>query len=154
MSTMTTQITSLTIVYLIVCSSLDQRRHQSSASLAVVRGIHRWPVNSPHKGPVTRKMIPYDDVIMFTNSIYLYVIVINLLAPGRFDSNFKSIFLKLVIQNFSLSHCCEIALRWMTPKFTDDFLPFVQVQVQIMAWYLTASSHDSDLCRQMTSLGP
>ena len=31
------------------------RKHQSSASLAFVRGIHRWPVNSPHKGPVTRK---------------------------------------------------------------------------------------------------
>ena len=28
------------------------------------RGIHRWPVNSPHKGPVTRKMFPFDDVIM------------------------------------------------------------------------------------------
>ena len=42
----------------------DQRKHQSSASLALVRGIHRWPVNSPHKGPVTRKMFPFDDVIM------------------------------------------------------------------------------------------
>ena len=42
----------------------DQRKHQRSASLAFVRGIHRWPVNSPHKGPVTRKMFPFDDVIM------------------------------------------------------------------------------------------
>ena len=41
-----------------------QRKHQSSASLAFVRWIHRWPVNSPHKGPVTRKMFPFDDVIM------------------------------------------------------------------------------------------
>ena len=40
-----------------------QRKHQSSASLAFVRGIHRWPVDSPHKGPVTRKMFPFDDVI-------------------------------------------------------------------------------------------
>ena len=45
-------------------SGADQRKHQSSASLAFVRGIHRWPVNSPHKGPVTRKMFPFDDVIM------------------------------------------------------------------------------------------
>ena len=37
---------------------------KSSASLAFVRGIHRWPVNSPHKWPVTRKMFPFDDVIM------------------------------------------------------------------------------------------
>ena len=44
----------------------DQRKHQSSASLAFVRGIHRWPVNSPHKGPVTRKMFPFDDVIMLS----------------------------------------------------------------------------------------
>ena len=42
----------------------DQRKHQSSASLAFVRGIHRWPLNSPHKRPVTRKMFPFDDVIM------------------------------------------------------------------------------------------
>ena len=42
----------------------DQRKHQSSSSLAFVRGIRRWPVNSPHKGPVTRKMFPFDDVIM------------------------------------------------------------------------------------------
>ena len=42
----------------------DQRNHQSSASLAFVRGIHRWPVDYPHKGPVTRKMFPLDDIIM------------------------------------------------------------------------------------------
>ena len=33
-------------------------------SLAFVRGIHRWPVNSPGKGPVTRKMFPFDYVVM------------------------------------------------------------------------------------------
>ena len=57
---MASQITSLTIV----SSGAYQRKHQSSASLAFVRGIHRWPVNSPHKGPVTRKMFPFNDVIM------------------------------------------------------------------------------------------
>ena len=45
------------------------RKHQSSASLALVRGIHRWPVNSPHKWPVTRKMFPFDDVIMWVKTI-------------------------------------------------------------------------------------
>ena len=64
MNTIPSQITSLTIVYLTVNSGIDQRKHQSSASLAFVRGIHRRPVNSPHKGPVTRKMFPFDDVIM------------------------------------------------------------------------------------------
>ena len=47
----------------IVQSGADQRKHQSSASLAFVRGIHRWPVNSPHKWPVTRGMFPFDDVV-------------------------------------------------------------------------------------------
>ena len=64
MTTMASQITSLTIVYSIVYSDADQRKHQSSASLAFVWGIHRGPVNSPHKWPVTRKMFPFDDVIM------------------------------------------------------------------------------------------
>ena len=64
MDAMASQITSVSIVYLAVCSGLDQRKHQSSAWLAFVRGIHRRPVNSPHKGPVTRKMFPFDDVIM------------------------------------------------------------------------------------------
>ena len=64
MTTMASQITSLTVVYSIVYSDADQRKHQSSASLAFVRGIHRGPVNSPHKWPVTRKMCPFDDVIM------------------------------------------------------------------------------------------
>ena len=58
------QITSLTVVYSIVYSSVNQRKHQSSASLAFVREIHRGPVNFPHKWPVTRKMFPFDDVIM------------------------------------------------------------------------------------------
>ena len=48
-----------------VYSDADQRKHQSSASLAFVRGNHRGPVNSPHKWPVKRKMFPFDDVIMW-----------------------------------------------------------------------------------------
>ena len=64
MGAIASQITSLTIVYSTVYSDADQRRYQSSASLAFVRGIHRWPVNSPHKWSATRKMFPFDDVIM------------------------------------------------------------------------------------------
>ena len=72
MTEMASQITSLTIVYLIVYSGTDQIKHQSSASLAFVWGIHRGPVNSPHKGPVTRKMFPFDDVIMML-LVYVFV---------------------------------------------------------------------------------
>ena len=64
MGAMASQITSLTILYSTVYSDSDQRKHQSFASLAFVRGIHRWPVNSPHKWPVTVKMFLFDDVIM------------------------------------------------------------------------------------------
>ena len=64
MSALASQITSRTIVYSNFYSGADERKHQSSASLAFVREIHRWPVNSPHKRPVTRKMFPFDDVIM------------------------------------------------------------------------------------------
>ena len=64
MSVMASQITSLTIVYLTVYPRRRSKKNQSSASLAFVRGIHRSPVNSPHKGPVTRKMFPFDGVIM------------------------------------------------------------------------------------------
>ena len=64
MGAMASQITSLTIVYSTIYSGADQSKHQISASLAFVWGIHRGPVNSPHKWSVTRKMFPFDDVIM------------------------------------------------------------------------------------------
>ena len=64
MSAMASQITSLAIVYSTVYSDTHQRKHQSSASLGFVQGIHRWPVNSPQKWPVTRNVFPFDYVIM------------------------------------------------------------------------------------------
>ena len=63
-SAMASQITSLAIVHSTAYLGVDQRKHQSSASLAFVWGINRWPVNSPYSGPMTRKMFPFDDVIM------------------------------------------------------------------------------------------
>ena len=64
MGAIASQITSLTIVSSTVYSEAYERKHKSSASLDFVRGIHRGPVNSPHKWPVTRKMFPFDDVIL------------------------------------------------------------------------------------------
>ena len=63
MRLMASEITSLTIVYSTVYWGPDQRKHQNSPSLAFVRGIYRWPVNSLRKRPVSRKMFPIDDVI-------------------------------------------------------------------------------------------
>ena len=65
MGEMVPQITSLPIVYSTVYSSADQRKHHSSASPDFVWGIDRSPVNSPYKWPVTRKMFPFDDVMMW-----------------------------------------------------------------------------------------
>ena len=71
MDAIESQITSLTIVYSTVYSDADERKYQSSASLAFVRGIHRWPVISLHKWPVTRKMFPFDDVM--TGEVYIEI---------------------------------------------------------------------------------
>ena len=64
MGTMASQISSLANVYSTVHSGVDQRKHQSPASLVFVWGIYQWLVNSSHKWPVTRKMFPFDNVMM------------------------------------------------------------------------------------------
>ena len=69
LSAVASQISSLMIVCWTIYSDAEQRKHQSSVSLAFVRGIHRSPVNSPHKWPVTRKMFPFDDIIMVLSKL-------------------------------------------------------------------------------------
>ena len=103
------QITSLTVVYSIVYSGVNQRKHQSSASLAFVREIHRGPVNFPHKWPVTRKMFPFDDVIMYRYNLFdiRYIIwylscdcvtKINLCFPVSRYSHSKHLIARFIIQ--------------------------------------------------------
>ena len=97
MSSMAYQITSITIVYSTVYSFADQRKHQSSASLAFVWGFHhRWPVNSPHKGRNAGKKFPFDDVIM-----QFHILTVNV-------SNFPRIIFKR-----GKKMCC--------PKISDEF---------------------------------
>ena len=55
MGAMASQVTSLTIVYSTVYTGQNKEN---------IKSPRRWPVNSPHKGPVTREMFPFDDVIM------------------------------------------------------------------------------------------
>ena len=86
---MASQITRFMIVFSTFYSGADQRKHQSSASLALVRGIHRWPVNSLHKWPVARKMFSFDDVIIRPWGSCLLKVV-GLFAHVWF-SNFKAI---------------------------------------------------------------
>ena len=108
MSPIAFQITSLTIVYSIVFSDADQRKHQSSASLAFVWGIHRGPVNSPHKWPVTRKMFPFDDVIMDRKCGGSRVLIItdftDALSPPRCQA-------KAEIRNDSLSAATKVSVK-------------------------------------------
>ena len=57
-------INGVSIVCSTICLGVDLRKCQSSASLPFVSRIHQWPVDSPHKWPVTRKLFPFDDAIM------------------------------------------------------------------------------------------
>ena len=103
MGTIASQITSLTIVYSTIYSDADQRKHQSPASLAFVRGIHRGPVNSPHKRPVTRKMFPFDDVIMIVDHTWQGFTVepTSTADLGPLDENFLSKKLAKNTESFS-----------------------------------------------------
>ena len=83
------QITSLTINYSTVYSGADQRKLPRSVPLVFPRGIHRCLVNSPHKGPVTRKIIPFDDVAWwytYLAALSLKALRIQFAAPGIYIS--------------------------------------------------------------------
>ena len=106
MSEMVSQLTSLTSVYLTLYSGTDQRKHQSSASLAFVRGIYRWPVNSPRKGPITRKMFSFDDVLMSRdNCIMENPLKIIMNYPCAIISDYKTcIKLWFIVYSIQLSY--------------------------------------------------
>ena len=89
MGAITTQITSLTVVYSTVYSDAAQGKHQSSASLAFVWGIQRWPVNSPHKGPVTQKMVPFADENENNNKTVMAAVMITTISwcKNNYDDN-------------------------------------------------------------------
>ena len=79
MSSMASQIPGVSVVCSTICSGVDKK---TSKSLAFVREIHQWQVDSRHKGPITRKMFPFDDVIMkcyFGDIFYDY-------CPANFHS--------------------------------------------------------------------
>ena len=109
MGAMAAQITSLAIVYSTFFSGADQSKHQSSASLAIVWGIHRGPVNSPHKWPVTRKMFPFDDVIMvcgllnraytqppMAQQVSFWIVMMTLLLPNYMSWSTVALTIQLI----------------------------------------------------------
>ena len=107
---MASQITTVSIVYSPVCSGTDQRNHQSSASLAFVGGIHRGPVNSPHKSPVTRKIFPFDDVIM--SSQYWISVLHHIVSSFLFIWNIFSLDYHHVLPHHKRG-IRPLQLRWM-----------------------------------------
>ena len=109
-STMASQITSLTIVYSTIYSGSDQGKHQSSASLAFVWGIHRWPVNSPHKWPVTRKMFSFHEVIMESDppiSVKFNSTLSHTWKAHKVKLSFSYVIAELVVKSI-----CQIAETW------------------------------------------
>ena len=111
--TMASQITSLTIVYSSVYPVAYQRKHQSSVSLSFGRGIHRWSVNSPHKRPVTRKMLPFDDVIMEGEMVLSEGIVF--IVSGIYHSLMYCLFVLCNSGCLRLLFCCSspyCEFRW------------------------------------------
>ena len=108
MDAMASQITSLSIIYSIVYSGSDQRKHQSSTSLAFVRGTHPWPVNSPHQWPVTWKIFLFDEVIIVDSDIRL--------SPTRYEAELPE----------SMTSNCHLTtvkkLKWNSTKDMIYFL--------------------------------
>ena len=111
MSVNASQITSLTIVYWTFYSAADQRKHQGSASLAFVRGIHWWPVNSPHKEPVTWKMFLFEYVIMVNcTNIFL---VMEERSVADHNPELIWFYLTLLICFYLIAYCCWIQCCWI-----------------------------------------
>ena len=113
MTTTVSLITSLTFVYWAINSDTDQRKHQSSASLAFVREIHRGPVNSPHKWPVPRKMFPFDDVIMRDSKQRWPSI-----KGANFGTQFEAYILRLIgfenyFRIYMQEHTINVACFWI-----------------------------------------
>ena len=148
MSAKASQITSLTIVYSSIYSGVDKRKHQSSASLYFMRGIHLWPVNSPHKGQVTRKVFSFDDVVMIetARSCWMFPVPISIFNPfslrrrGSYFIAHRPNTLNVCIN--SISTVCKLALRRMALNTCDDKSTFVQV----MAWCRRVPSHYLNQC--------
>ena len=109
MSAMASQITSVSIVYSTICSGAEQGKHQSSESLAFVRGIHRaFPAQ--HKGPVTRKIFPFDDVIMKLH------IIVALFSDQWISEQSDSVLWKVFLCHYFIMRYFRLTCIRMIPK--------------------------------------
>ena len=131
MGMMASQIISVSIVYSTVCwGTTDQRIYRSLPSLAFVRGIHWWPVDSPHKGPVTRKMFPFDDRIMWIQQKSCYNMMMS------WHANAFHIFVPL---------CGESTGHWWIPlqKASNEYLcSFLRMLTRTNCWKISWDTCD------------
>ena len=150
MNSMTPQITSLTIVYSTVYSGADKWKHQSSASLVFGRGIHRWPINSPHKGPVTSwteersRMIQGQNEQLIHHGILVYLTFCNSFRGiGKSFSSFSTKwplfyrrYFQFILLNKRFRILFRILLRFCSSPI-DNKSALVQVQAeQVTSHYL------------------
>ena len=119
------QISSVSIVCSIVSSCADQRSHESSASLAFVMGIHRWPVDSTHKRPVTWKMFLFDNVIMCIYSGWYWSRSITVVVP---EIGLLSKEVNRKYYNHIHFQTNRLTLTW------PDYLHYHNVDVNIGGW--------------------
>ena len=140
MGTIASQITSFTIVYSTVYSGADQRKHQSSASLAFVRGIHRRPVNI--QMPVTRKMFPFDVIMhmIFFNDNHIPMYILNY---------FRWISVELAPE-VQIGDSCRINIKQTQPLWKSwNTLIYIghgkneRFCVGVLFWYSSSSTNQS-----------
>ena len=144
MTMLASQITSLPVVCSIVYSDVNQRKHQSSASLAFVREIHRGPVNFPHKWPVTRKMFPFDDVIMFNVAHDLWYLKIQLHIAFNLFMLENTILVLNSTENIKnniflcnlICHCYLLRWWYLQSRSLKDFY---HVRVCVILWNIGQS---------------
>ena len=110
-------------------SSADQRKHRSSSTLALLRGIQRSPMNSPHKWPVTQKKLPFDNVIMLQNyhtpceewnqvwdkvTFVVDLTIVNTLSPRQNGRHFSDDIFKCIFLNENIEISIKIPLKFVS----------------------------------------
>ena len=142
MCMMVSQITCVLIACSIVCSGADQRKHQSSMSLAFVRAIHWWPVNVPHKGPVTWKIFPFDDnIIMISQSNKQYFIPWLSSSLGK-QSNLK-LFSKCLLFTYHYDICVSFkSAKQIRNKYHlfIDLIYFWQSRIDLYRYWIRSET--------------
>ena len=118
----------------LVYSGSDQIKHQSSASLAYVRGIHRWPVNSQHKGPVTRKMFPIDDVIMWTMQ-FAFTTIWKLALLWKLRHIWLNAWICMFIETFTKIKACVLRHVYLCHIITAGVKFWKQSLMQFVMWH-------------------